>query len=407
MVALIILSMTFISALMTHKHAKCSIGLLFFIAGMAMIICQVIGFKEAITSIDWDVMGFLFGTFIIAQGLAASGLSWQLAHHLSNINIHPRWFLLFFIYIIGLCSALLMNDTVAIIGTPAVVFLFRSSAQYKKLFIMALAMSITIGSIVSATGNPQNLLIATHASPSINYTVFVKHLLLPTILSLWVLFMVLASTHWTLLKNPFTRIEKKPIDNANLARRSMLSVMIFLLLIITHVFFSYQYPSHHIPYAFVALGGSLPLIINAKPIKQIVQIDWHTMLFFIGLFIISKSIWSVELFQQFILAHQNLFTQPIPMSTSVMALSQMISNVAITTIFLPLLQHASVSTQHYLLLAVSSTLAGNVFVLGAASNVIILQSAKKIGSSDFPIWQFFLIGLPTSLISLAVFLFYL
>lgn len=407
MLAFIILATTLVGALLAQKYSKCSIGLLFFLGGMAMVTFQVIGVKEALLSIDWDVMGFLFGTFIIAQGLSSSGLSWQLAYRLSNTHLHPRWFLLFFIYIIGLCSALLMNDTIAIIGAPAVIFLFQSSDQYKKLFMIALAMSITIGSIMSATGNPQNLLIATHASPPINYTVFIKHLLLPTTLSLWVLFMVLAFTHWRLLKNPFKKIEKKPIKNAPLARRSMLSVIIFLLLILTHVFISYRYPSHHIPYAIVALIGSLPLIINSKPIKQIVQIDWHTMLFFVGLFIISNGIWSVESFQQFFLSHQNLITQPIPMSTSVMALSQIISNVAITAIFLPLLQHASVSTQHYLLLAVSSTLAGNVFVLGAASNVIILQSAKKIGSSDFPIWQFFLIGLPTSLISLAIFLFYL
>ena len=407
MLACIILATTLIGALLAQKYSKCSIGLPFFLGGMAMVTFQVIGVKEALLSIDWDVMGFLFGTFIIAQGLSSSGLSWQMAYRASRIKIHPRLFLLLFIYIIGLFSALLMNDTIAIVGTPIVIFLFQSQDKLKKLFIIALAISITIGSIISATGNPQNLIIATHASPAINYMVFIKHLLVPSISSLALLFIILALTHWNLLKEPFIRIKKKPIQDKHLAKRSILSVVIFLLLIIAHIIVSYQYPSRHIPYSVIALTASLPLLIYDKSGHLIKHIDWHTLLFFIGLFIMSKSIWDMALFQHLLSTHQAMLTQPLIMSISVIALSQLISNVAIAAIFLPLLQSVKASPHLYLLLAASSTLAGNIFIISAASNVIILQAARNLGSKEFPTLKFFLIGLPTSLISLCIFLFFI
>lgn len=115
---------------------------------------------DALKAIDFNVMLFLFGMFVVGQALVASGYLYALAYHLFNRMTSVPQLVCGILFGAALSSALLMNDTLAIIGTPLVLRLAREHNIDSKLLLLTLAYAITIGSVMSPLGNPQNFLIA-------------------------------------------------------------------------------------------------------------------------------------------------------------------------------------------------------------------------------------------------------
>lgn len=130
------------------------------LGAMVVILTGQISPYKALCAIDPDVMLFLFGMFVVGRALEESGYLWHLSYKLFRRAKSVDLLILLFLFEMGFASALLMNDTVAIIGTPLVLFWARKHGISPKLLLMALAFAVTIGSVMSPIGNPQNLLIA-------------------------------------------------------------------------------------------------------------------------------------------------------------------------------------------------------------------------------------------------------
>ncbi|MEM7815905.1 MAG: SLC13 family permease [Candidatus Aenigmatarchaeota archaeon] len=152
------------------------------LGALLVLLAGQIGIQAAIKSINLEVIAFLFGMFVIGQAMEDSGylsyLSYKIFRNAKSADRLVLTILLFF----GLGSALLMNYTMAIIGTPVMIILARQHNLNVKLLLLALAFAVTTGSVVSPTGNPQNLLIAIHMENS--FIVFFRYLFLPTMLSI-------------------------------------------------------------------------------------------------------------------------------------------------------------------------------------------------------------------------------
>ena len=115
---------------------------------------------DALASINTDVMLFLFFMFIIGEALATSGYLYHLSVRLF-CRAESVGSLVFLILIgAGGLSALLMNDTLAVVGTPLMLYFARRHGISAELLLLTLAFAITTGSVASPIGNPQNLLIA-------------------------------------------------------------------------------------------------------------------------------------------------------------------------------------------------------------------------------------------------------
>lgn len=130
------------------------------LGAMVVILTGQISPYKALCAIDPDVMLFLFGMFVVGRALEESGYLWHLSYKLFRRAKSVDLLILLFLFEMGFASALLMNDTVAIIGTPLVLFWARKHGISPKLLLMALDFAVTIGSVMSPIGNPQNLLIA-------------------------------------------------------------------------------------------------------------------------------------------------------------------------------------------------------------------------------------------------------
>ena len=114
--------------------------------------------KQAFCAIDLDVTGFLFGVFIIAQGLEKSNaLDSLLIKYFGKMNSGSK-LLFYFMLISAIGSAVLMNDAIAIMGVPVIILLAKRAPQLKWPLFFGLVFSVTIGSNLSPIGNPQEFI---------------------------------------------------------------------------------------------------------------------------------------------------------------------------------------------------------------------------------------------------------
>ncbi|MBC7130667.1 anion transporter, partial [Candidatus Bathyarchaeota archaeon] len=123
---------------------------------VAILVTGQISPIEALKSIDMDVMLFLFGMFIVGEALEESGYLWHLSRRLFSKAKSRNQLLLLILFTMGILSAFLLNDTVAIIGTPVILLLAKDNEMSPKPLLLALAFAVTIGSVMSPIGNPQN-----------------------------------------------------------------------------------------------------------------------------------------------------------------------------------------------------------------------------------------------------------
>jgi Na+/H+ antiporter NhaD/arsenite permease-like protein len=152
---------------------------------------------------------------------------------------------------------------------------------------------------------------------------------------------------------------------------------------------------------YIALISSLPILIFSQRRMEVVRnIDWHTLVFFASMFVLMASVWQSGVLQSMIdKTDVNVTQVPMILALSVI-LSQLVSNVPFVALYLPLLHGASIKGM--MALAAGSTIAGNLFILGAASNVIIIQNAEK-ENETLTFLDFARVGIPLTILNLLVY----
>jgi Na+/H+ antiporter NhaD/arsenite permease-like protein len=377
------------------------------LGAIAVLLMGQISLQDALYSINIDVMLFLFGMFIVGETMQRSGylndLSFRLFHRAKTVNN----LILLILFPIGLLSAVLMNDTLAIIGTPVVLSISKRQNISPKLLLMTLAVAVTTGSVLSPIGNPQNLLIA---SSGVNnpFITFLQHLLLPSLLSLGIAFIVLRIVYRKQFGNELTIDTSDPTpSNDGLTKLAKFALSLVMALIILKMLLGILAPSVDLRLSYIALFASLPIILLSRERVAIVKnIDWATLLFFASMFVLMASVWQSGVFQE-LLASLNLDVTSIPAVMIIGILfSQLISNVPLVALYLPLLTAYGTTASEMMALAAGSTIAGNMLILGAASNVIIIQNAEKQGET-LTFLEFARVGIPLVIAQSIVYLLFL
>jgi len=357
---------------------------------------------DALKAVDLNVMLFLFGMFVVGQALVASGYLYALAYHLFNRMTSVSQLVCGILFGAGFCSALLMNDTLAIIGTPLVLRLAREHRINSKLLLLTLAYAITIGSVMSPIGNPQNFLIASQGGLPAPFLTFFKALAVPTLVNLIVAYLMLRLVYrqqfiaaMPLSHNPVELLDKR------LAKLAQASLFLLIGLITLNVILSAMHSTVQLKLSHIALIAALPpLLFSSARLQLLKSLDWSTLLFFAAMFVLMSSVWQSGVMQQQVNAlHVDLTTIPAIMLLSA-ALSQLISNVPLVALYLPMLINPS--TESLMALAAGSTIAGNLLILGAASNVIIIQHAEK-HQATLGFFEFARVGIPLGFANLLIY----
>lgn len=373
-------------------------------AAVIVLLTQHISLFQAWQAIDFDIIGYLFGVFVIGAALEQSNYLEHVMLHLFKRAHSGSQLLALVIIFSALSTILLMNDTIAIIGAPAILLLCKKTDIPPLPLLLALAYTLTLSSVTSPIANPQNLLIANQIqAPFVN---FFSHLLIPTIINSFLLFIYLKICFGRQLVNINHITEPNVSIDESLSKLAKLSVCLLFILIIFQTILSLINPSWHIPFSIIALISSSPVLLGyQQKIKLVLSIDWHTLWFFIGLFIFIESVWNSNYFQQLISDMQLQLAHPVTITSVSLILSQLISNVPLVILYLPFLKQGAIDL--YMILAMASTMAGSLFILGAASNVIIIQNVEKRGGNAFSFFQFSLYGIPITLLQVIIYVLWL
>lgn len=404
MVSIITLVIVFILiAVRQVGSIKLQIWQIMLTGALVVLLTGQISPVKAVMSINPDVMLFLFGMFVIGQALEDSGYLSYLSHKTFGKAKNLDSLLLLILFGMGALSAFLMNDTLAIIGTPVVLLIARKSSVRPEILLLALAFAVTVGSATSPIGNPQNLLIAIHGNIANPFVTFFKFLLAPTALNLLLTYVILRLFYRKDFGRRLSAYAEEPVKDIKLTFLSRISLILLVTLVIIKIVMVFASVKFDFRLTYIALISAVPVFFSPARFKILRRMDWYTLIFFAAMFVLMESAWDSGFFQSAINStHLNLTSTGVILAISVL-LSQFISNVPLVALYLPMLLQLGTSTREMIALAAGSTIAGNLTILGAASNVIIIQNAERKAGLTLSFFKFFMIGVPLTLVNTAVY----
>jgi len=368
---------------------------------LAVLLTGQIALSDALRAINPDVMAFLFGMFIVGETLTESGYLAAIAGRFFSRAKNPDLLVLLILFGMGILAAFLMNDTLAIIGTPLVLGLAARWKISKQLLLLTLAFAITTGSVMSPIGNPQNLLIAVNSGMPAPFLTFITFLLVPTLISLFAAYLVIR------LLFPGEFVPREPLPEPatspepDLTLLAQCSLAIIFILSAVNIISSLIGGRILVTLPLIALCAAAPvLIVSPRRLRLLRAVDWPTLIFFAAMFVLMASVWESGFFQSFV-DSRLVSSVPMILGASVL-ISQFISNVPFVALFQPMILQAGETTSQLMALAVGSTLAGNLTILGAASNVIIIQNAEKQGE-NLTFLEFIRVGVPLTILQLGIY----
>jgi len=368
-----------------------------FFGAVAMVVFGVLNLEEAVRAIDYNTIALLLGMMIIISVLQLDGFFSLIAEKTLSWSKTPLKLLIIITFVTGIASAFLVNDAVVLLFTPVIIAICRASSLNPVPYLIAEILSANIGSAMTITGNPQNMLIG--ISSGIDYATFFYKLLPVSLLGMALIVVVV---RWFYPSHFGSETVMVPNDHKFEYRFDSMKFSVPVFLGVVVMFFLGKLLHLSIP--VIALTGASFILIfgKVKPSLVIRNVDWVLLLFFASLFIVVEGAVKTGLLDFFI--HSEVLTGDIGGVVKLhglsLFLSQIVSNVPYTVMMLPVLKPMS-SEILWLSLASASTLAGNATIIGAMANLIVIESAEK-ERVRIGFWEFFKIGIAVTLISFAI-----
>jgi Na+/H+ antiporter NhaD/arsenite permease-like protein len=356
-----------------------------------MLAFNVLTVEEAYAAINYDTIVLLFGMMIVVANLRLSGFfalvsAWVVEHAHA-----PLVLLAGIVVVAGLFSAFFVNDTMCLVLTPLVLEITRRLGRRPVPYLLAVAMASNIGSVATITGNPQNMMIGSFSH--LPYRTFAAALAPVAAVGLVLTIAVIALLYGAEFRHaPPLCVEHRAVRVNRLLLGKSLAVSFGMI-----VFFFAGWP---VPKVAVIAGALLLITRRVKPEKVYREIDWSLLVLFIGLFIVIAGIEKTSLANDlFTIAGRFHLDRVVPMSIFAALLSNLVSNVPAVLVFKPFVPHLTDPARAWLTLAMSSTLAGNLTLLGSVANLIVAQRAR--GEVEITFREYARAGVPLTVLTLA------
>ncbi len=361
------------------------------IGAVGMVAFRIVQPADTLRFIDFPTIVLLFAMMLIVGTLHLVGFfDWNAGMVLRRLN--PSHLLPAVVFTSGVLSAFFVNDIMCLVMVPIVLSITRKLRLKPMPYLLAVATGSNIGSVASITGNPQNMLIGSFSG--IGYRDFLLHLGPVALVGLFLDWMVL---YWFYLRKE--RHEPKlqdgiPVPLIELSRLTKPAVVVTGVVI---AFFA------GVPPAMAAALGAAALLITRtlEPRKLYDEVDWGLLVFFVGLFLIVGGAENAGIVRGFlhVAEYWNLHQMGV-FTVAVALLSNIVSNVPAVMLLKSMAPTFSNPHTAWLVLAMASTLAGNLTITGSVANIIVVESAKPDTKISF--WDYFRVGLPITIMTLAV-----
>lgn len=364
------------------------------LAGATLLMAiGAISLDQAYASLDLNTLTLLFAMMILNVNLRLAGFFQLVGSRVVHLARNPFQLLAWTVLVSGVLSALFLNDTIVLIFTPLVLEICRSLRQPPIPYLVALVTAANIGSTATITGNPQNMIIG--IASGIPFTSFTAALAPVALLGLAVAWIVVALVYRRpLAAAPFTAAPDVGADvHLPLLRKCALATLLMLGAFVAGV---------SIPLAALAAAALLLVTRRWEPERIFAEIDWSLLVFFAGLFIVTGSLETLGFSERMFALLQPLAAQGIVALTAVsVLLSNLISNVPAVLLFRPFVPAFPDPEATWLTLAMATTLAGNLTLLGSVANLIVAEIGRR-GGVELTFGEYLKSGVAITLLSLLI-----
>jgi Na+/H+ antiporter NhaD/arsenite permease-like protein len=260
-------------------------------------------------------------------------------------------------------------------------------------YLVGLAAASNVGSVATITGNPQNIIIGSLSQ--ISYLRFAARLSPVALVGLVMTYLVVSVVY----RDDLDEVAEGPPAGDLPAPRVHPGLMLKSLavaLATVGLFFA------GLPIALVALGAAAVLMLGrVRPEKVYRSVDWPLLVMFAGLFVVVHA-FEVTVVQTWGIGRWRavLDSPVVAVSGLSVVLSNLVSNVPAVLLFKPLMaaMAESLREQAWLALAMSSTLAGNLTVLGSVANLIVVENARRAGT-ELGFAEYLKVGIPLTIVT--------
>lgn len=362
------------------------------LGGAAMIAFGPLSLADAFQALDLNTIALLLGMMIVVAHLKVSGVFRALGALTIEHAHRPLALLVAVTLLSGVLSAFLVNDAICLVMAPLVLTVTRALGRNPLPYLVATAAASNCGSVATITGNPQNMVIGVYSG--ISYPAFAAALAPVAVFGLVATIAVV----WLVYREEFAN--KSDLEPQFIASRMHTGQAIkasFVCVALAVAFFAGVEPAKA-----AILGGAFLLFTRAiKPERIYAELDGPLLMMFAGLFVVVAGAERATLTPERIAMAKSFgLGDPWRLSALTAVLSNIVSNVPAVLALKPFIPTFADPRRAWLVVAMSSTLAGNFTLLGSVANLIVAEQARTAGT-PISFWAYFKVGLPLTLVTLA------
>jgi Na+/H+ antiporter NhaD/arsenite permease-like protein len=339
------------------------------LGAIALLVMGKVSPEEARDAIDVPTMGLLLGLMVVSAQFRLGGFYARVTRGLSSARVSPPALLAMLIVVSGGLSALLANDIICLAMPPVLIEGCLRRRLNPVPFLLALACSSNVGSAATLIGNPQNMLIGQRLE--LSFGGYLLEAIVPVLLGMamiWGIVIWRAGGKWE-TELPFQTAQAPPFNRWQTTKGACVLLTLMALFLLTSW-----------PREVLALAAAGLLMTSRRMTTRSILslVDWNLLTLFAGLFVVNHALQTSGLLSQLIERITSLgidLKQPGWLFGVTVVLSNLVSNVPATMLLLPIATHPLAGP----ILALSSTLAGNLFIVGSIANIIVVDQANQMG----------------------------
>ena len=340
------------------------------LGAIALIGIDALSLDEAARSVHVPTVILLFAFMVVSAQMRLGGFYDWVTRRIAGLQLSPPALLGVLVGVSAALSAVFSNDVVCLAMAPVLIDACRRRRLDPVPYLLALACAANIGSALTLIGNPQNMLIG--ETLRLSFAGYLAQAAVPVVLGLLATWGVLLLRSRGQLTDttpaaPHAQDDEVPLDRWQAAKGLTVAGALVLAFLFTDW-----------PREVVALTGAGVLLLSRKlhSRRMLGLVDWELLVLFVGLFIVNHALQKTGLPERLVdhLAAMGVtLQQPAPLFATTFVLSNIVSTVPAVMLLLPVAEHPLGG----MTLALVSTLAGNLFVVGSIANIIVVDAAAR------------------------------
>lgn len=343
------------------------------LGAIALVAVGAVTPAEAAAAVHLPTLLLLFSFMVISAQMRLGGFYTRVALALADLRISPPALLAGLVVAVGALSAVFSNDIICLAIAPVLVDACLARRLDPVPYLLGLACAANVGSAATLIGNPQNMLIGQVLD--LSFSGYFLEAILPVALGLAVTWGVIAYQvrgRWLIVLEdppPERREDYAHYDRWQSAKGLGVAGALLAAFLVTDL-----------PREVLALGGAGLLLMSRKlhSHKMLGLVDWELLVLFIGLFVVNHALAQTGLVAaalQWLGEAGAPLTETGPLFLVTLVLSNLVSNVPAVMLLLP----AATEPFSGPMLALVSTLAGNLLIVGSIANIIVVDAARRRG----------------------------